>query len=131
MSNPPVPEQFAAVLAKPNPAVMATLRSDGAPVSVATWYDWEDGRVLLNLAGGRVRLKHLRRDPRVTITVLDHDDWDRHVSLQGRVAEFVDDTAFVDIDRLSTRYGWGAYSNHVDPRVSAWVDVERWHAWGF
>ena len=108
MSNPPVPEQYAAVLAKPNPAVMATLRSDGAPVSVATWYDWEDGRILLNLAGGRVRLKHLRRDPRVTITVLDDDDWDRHVSLQGRVAEFVDDTGVSPTSTGSPRATAGA-----------------------
>ena len=131
MPKPPVPEQYAAVLAKPNPAVMATLRSDGAPVTVATWYDWEDGRVLVNLDGGRKRLQHLRRDPRVSITVLEDGNWDHHVSLQGRVVDLHDDPDLVDIDRLAKRYGWGPYSERARPRVSAWIEVDSWYAWGF
>ena len=93
------------LLRRPNPAVMATLAADGRPVSVATWYLLEDdGRVLLNLDGGRARLKHLRRDPRVALTVLG-DDWYTHVSLQGRVVSLVDDDDLRDIDRLSRHYG--------------------------
>lgn len=64
MTKPPVPEHIAKVLERPNHAVMATVRPDGAPVSVATWYLYEDGRVLLNLDGTRKRLDHLRADPR-------------------------------------------------------------------
>ena len=52
-------------LRKPNPAVVATLASDGRPVTVATWCLLEDdGRILVNLAASRVRLGHLLRDPR-------------------------------------------------------------------
>jgi hypothetical protein len=51
------------LLRRPNPAVMATLRPDGAPVTVATWYLWDKGRFLLNLDAARARLVHLRRDP--------------------------------------------------------------------
>src|SRR5690606_14606112 len=75
VSKPPLPAEAVDLLRRANPCVMATLRSDGSPVSTATWYLWEDGRVLLNLDEGRVRLKHLRRDPRVTLTVLAEDDW--------------------------------------------------------
>ncbi|MGH3499208.1 MAG: pyridoxamine 5'-phosphate oxidase family protein, partial [Nocardioidaceae bacterium] len=41
MSKPPLPAEAAELLAKPNPAVIATLRPDGQPVSAATWYLWE------------------------------------------------------------------------------------------
>lgn len=64
MSRPPLPEDAVAVLRKPNPAVLATLRPDGQPVSTATWYLWEDdGRVLINMDEGRRRLDHIRADP--------------------------------------------------------------------
>ena len=130
MSKPPLPPEAQALLRKPNPCVMATLRSDGTPVSTPTWYLWEDGRVLINMDEGRVRLRHLRRDPRVTLTVLDSDNWYTHVTLIGRVAEMRDDEDLADIDRLSRHYGGDAYPNRERGRVSAWVEVERWHGWG-
>ncbi|MEW2451710.1 PPOX class F420-dependent oxidoreductase [Streptomyces parvulus] len=131
MSKPPLPSDAVDLLRRPNPAVMATLRSDGAPVSTATWYLWEDdGRVLVNLDAGRVRLRHLRRDPRVTLTVLAEDDWYTHVTLIGRVTEMRDDEDLAGIDRLSTQYTGKPYPDRERPRVSAWIEVERWHGWG-
>src|SRR5215211_9177632 len=56
----------------------------------ATWYLWEGGRILVNMDEGRARLEYVRRDPRVSLTVLDGDDWYRHVSLRGRVASLDD-----------------------------------------
>ena len=86
MPELPFPDHVRALLAKPNPAVVSTLRTDGQPVSVATWYLLEDDdRVLLNMDHTRVRLRHLRRDPRLTLTVLDEASWYTHVSLIGRV----------------------------------------------
>jgi len=61
----PVPPEVDEFLSRPNPAVVATLRPDGSPHTAATWYDWEDGRVLLNMAETRLRLGFLRRDPRM------------------------------------------------------------------
>ena len=78
----------------------------------------------------RVRLQHLRRDPRVSLTVLDEASWYTHVSLLGRVTEMRDDEGLVDIDRCSTHYGGQPYPDRESPRVSAWVTIERWHGWG-
>ncbi|MFV0132411.1 PPOX class F420-dependent oxidoreductase [Streptomyces sp. HMX87] len=130
MSKPPLPDEAVTLLGRPNPCVMATLRSDGAPVSAATWYLWDDGRVLVNLDESRVRLKHLRRDPRVTLTVLDGDSWYTHLTLIGRVVELRDDEGLADIDRLARHYTGRPYPDRESPRVSAWIEVERWHGWG-
>ena len=130
MSKPPLPSEAVELLRGPNPCVMATLRSDGTPVSTPTWYVWDDGRVLVNLDHSRVRLQHLRRDPRVTLTVLDKDGWYTHVSLIGRVVEMYDDEGLVDIDRIATHYTGNPYPERARARVSAWVEVERWHGWG-
>src|SRR5579875_318218 len=86
MPATPLPQNVLDLLARPNPAVMATIAADGRPVTVATWYLLEpDGTILLGLDAGRARLEHLRRDPRVSLTALAEDDWYTHVSVQGRV----------------------------------------------
>lgn len=130
MPKPPLPEQLDELLAKPNPAVIASVRPDGQPVSVATWYLWENGRILVNMDEGRKRLDYLRHEPRVTVTVLDSAGWYTHVSMQGRVVELRDDPELVDIDRLARHYTGGLYPSRQRNRVSAWIEVDRWHGWG-
>ncbi|MGW1996785.1 PPOX class F420-dependent oxidoreductase [Embleya sp. NPDC001921] len=130
MSKPPLPEQAITMLRQPNPAVVTTLRADGQPVSTATWYLWDEGRVLVNMDEGRKRLEHIRNDPRVSLTVLDTGNWYTHLSLIGRVTEIRDDKDLIDIDRLSRHYGGQDYPQRDRGRVSAWIDIERWHGWG-
>ena len=130
MSKPPLPDDAVAMLEKANPAVIATLRSDGQPVSTATWYLWDQGRVLVNMDEGRRRLEHMRNDPRVTLTVLDEANWYTHVSLIGRVAELRDDEDLSDIDRLAQHYIGKRYPQRDRRRVSAWIEIDRWHGWG-
>jgi PPOX class probable F420-dependent enzyme len=116
-------------LAQPNPAVVATLRPDGSPHTVPTWYDWDGGRALLNMETTRLRLSYMRRDPRVALTALGTQSWYRHVSLIGRVVSIEEDTELVDIDRLARRYTGRPFSRRDARRMSAWVEVERWHGW--
>ena len=131
MPELPFPDHVRDLLARPNPAVVSTLRKDGQPVSVATWYLLgDDDRVLLNMDHTRVRLQHLRRDPRLTLTALDETSWYTHVSLVGTVDKLYDDEGLADIDRLSTHYNGKPYPNRESPRVSAWMRVDRWHGWG-
>ncbi len=130
MATLPFPEQVDALVRRPNPAVVTTLRHDGQPVSVATWYLLDGDRVLVNMDEGRKRLEYLRHDPRVSLTVLADGDWYTHVSMQGQVVEMVDDEGLVDIDRLATHYTGQPYRNRERARVSAWIQVDRWHGWG-
>jgi len=129
--TPPLPPAALELLRRPNPAVIAVVMPDGQPMSVATWYLVEDdGRVLVNMDAERARVAWMRRDGRVSLTVLDGDAWYTHVSVRGRVVEWRDDPELADIDRLSTHYTGRAYPNRDRPRVSALVEVERWHGWG-
>lgn len=130
MPKPPLPDDVRALLAKPNPAVVTTLGAQGQPVSVATWYLLDGDRILVNMDEGRKRLEHLRRDPRVSLTALDESGWYTHVSLQGRVVEMREDTGLADIDRLSQHYTGRPYPTRDRGRVSAWIEVDRWHGWG-
>lgn len=129
MPKPPLPEDAVRFLQQPNPAVMGTVRADGAPVTVATWYLWEEGGILVNLDESRRRLEHLRRDPRVSLTVLDEKSWYRHISVQGAVT-LADDPDLADIDRLARHYTGKPYPVRDRGRVSARITVESYHIWG-
>ncbi|QKV97443.1 PPOX class F420-dependent oxidoreductase [Streptomyces sp. NA02950] len=130
MSNAPLPEAAVALLKKANPAVVTTLRPDGQPVSTATWYLWDDGRILVNMDEGRKRLQHIRDDPRVTLTVLDESSWYTHLSVIGRVVELREDKDLADIDRLARHYIGQDYPQRDRARFSAWIGIDRWHGWG-
>ena len=115
-------------LSKPNPAVIACIRPDGFPMSVATWYDWQDGLILVNMHESRDRLRWMRANPRVSVTVLG-EDWYRHVSMFGSVVRLEDDSKLADIDRLCLRYTGKPFARRTAKRVSAWIEPMGWHGW--
>lgn len=130
MTATPLADDVRELLLKPNPAVMATVRKDGSPVTVPTWYLLVGDRILLNLDKSRVRLQHIQRDPRVALSVMEAGNWTTHVSIQGRVVEIVDDPNLEGIDSLAQHYTGQNYFNREDPRVDAWVEIDRVHVWG-
>jgi PPOX class probable F420-dependent enzyme len=125
----PVPPEVDAFLAQPNPAVVATVSPRGEPHTAATWYDWEDGRVFLNMDESRLRLRYMRQNPAVALTVLGEDSWYAQITLLGRVVSIEDDPELVGIDRLSNRYYDRPFHNRDAKRVSAWMQPERWSSW--
>jgi PPOX class probable F420-dependent enzyme len=125
----PVPADVAEFLAQPNPAVVGTVRPDGSPHTAATWYDWDEGRVLLNMEDSRLRLGYMRANPHVSLTVLAKDDWYSHVTLMGRVVSIEEDVELRDIDRLAMRYYGRRHGTRDRTRFSAWMEPERWYAW--
>ncbi len=130
MSKSPLSDAAKGMLAKANPAVISTVRSDGQPVSAATWYLLRGDQILVNMDEGRKRLEHLRKDPRVSLTVIDESDWYTHVTVIGRVSEMYDDEGLADIDALSRHYTGEPYPTRNRARVSALIDVDRVHGWG-
>jgi PPOX class probable F420-dependent enzyme len=123
-----VPARVVEFLKQPNPAVVACIRPDGFPMTVATWYEWRDGLILLNMNESRSRLVWMRANPKVSVTVLGKD-WYRHVSLWGSIVRIVDDIDLADIDSLSRRYRGKPFANRTAKRVSAWIEPHGWHGW--
>jgi len=129
-SGAALPAEVAEFLRRPNYATISCVRPDGQPVSVPTWYLFEDGKVVVNMDAGRKRLDWLRADPRVSLSAMDPENWITHVSLQGRVVELFDDRDLGDIDRIATHYTGQPYRVRDRARVTAIIDVDRWHGWG-
>jgi PPOX class probable F420-dependent enzyme len=125
----PVPPEVDAFLAEPNPAVVATVSPSGTPHTAATWYDWEEGRVLFNMDESRLRLRYMRTNPAVALTVLADDSWYRQVTLLGRIISIEEDPDLAGIDRLAIRYGGTPFHDRAARRVTAWMQPERWSSW--
>lgn len=123
-----LPQEVEDFLRQPNAAVIATIRPDGFPMTVATWYDWEEGRVLVNMHADRSRLGWMRLNPKVSLTFFDQN-WYRHVSLYGLVESITDDVDLADIDRLARRYTGQPFGSRTQKRVSAWIAPVGWHGW--
>jgi PPOX class probable F420-dependent enzyme len=130
MPKPPLPSELQELLAGPNPAVIATVRPDGRPHSVPTWYEWQDGRVLVNMDRSRSRLAHIQRNPRVALTIMPSGDWYSHVSILGDVVEIRDDPDLADIDRLAERYAGRPHGDRERDSVTAIIEPVVWSAWG-
>lgn len=122
-----------AFLANPYVGTVTTLRSDGSPHNTIVWVDVDGDTVLFNTAEGRAKPRHLRRDPRVALTVVDPQDPFRWLSVSG-TAELTRDGAAEHIDRLSKKYtGRDVYANHDPdhPRLKVTITPERIDATGF
>ncbi len=89
---------------EPNVAVVAALREDGTAHQTVVWIDWDGEHVLLNVNTFRAKLDYLRRDPRVSILVLDRNDPYRWLGLEGTVAEITSEGAYEHIVRQAGVY---------------------------
>ncbi|MEV7318633.1 PPOX class F420-dependent oxidoreductase [Streptomyces sp. NPDC093970] len=75
-----------------NFASVATLGPDGAPQNSVVWIKREGDAVLFSSTDGRQKVRNLRRDPRVSLTVFDLADPYRSAEIRG-TAEILADEA--------------------------------------
>jgi PPOX class probable F420-dependent enzyme len=84
---------------------LATVMEDGSPQASPVWVDCEDNQIVINTAVGRLKERNMRRDPRVALSVVDHDDPYKKLHVRGRVTEMIEgDDAWHHIDALNRRY---------------------------
>jgi PPOX class probable F420-dependent enzyme len=65
---------------------LVTLNADGTPHATPVWVGADpEGNILVNTAVGRKKDRNMRRDPRVAVSVQDHEDPYRWLSVTGTV----------------------------------------------
>jgi PPOX class probable F420-dependent enzyme len=92
------------LLEAPNFVAVATLDEDGTPDVKVVWGDVDDDHVVLNSAEGRKWPRNLRRDPRVTVTVVNHENPYEYAVIRGRLAGDTHEGADENIDKLAKKY---------------------------
>ena len=114
-------------LEQPFVGTLTTLRDDGSPHSTIVWVDTDTDEVLFNTAAGRAKERHLRRDPRVSLLVVDAEDTYRWLAVSGN-AELTTEGADEQIDKLAKKYlGKDEYPwrNPAEQRISVRIHLER------
>src|SRR5262249_36668356 len=99
-----IPENYRDLFQKRVFASLATLMPDGKPQVTPVWIDYDGKHVLVNSAKGRVKDRNMRRDPRVSLALVDPENPYRYLQLQGRVAEITEEGADQHIDRMAKKY---------------------------
>jgi PPOX class probable F420-dependent enzyme len=87
--------ELADFLALPLVAVLATYRQDGSVLLSPVWHQWRDGGFDVVCSPNDIKVRHLRRDPRASILVYEHD-------LPYRGVEIRTTAQLSDIDRADS-----------------------------
>ncbi len=107
-----------------NFGVVATLKSDGSPQTSVVWIDTDGEHVIFNTRNDRAKGRHLRRDPRVSVTIFDAERAYRYFEVEG-VAELEVEGANEHIHELSRKYNDGKDFHTPENRVIVKVTPRR------
>jgi PPOX class probable F420-dependent enzyme len=99
-----IPDTFEDLFTKKAFAHLGTLMPDGSPQVTPVWCDRDGTFIRVNTAKGRVKDRNMRRDGRVSLSIIDPENPYRHLAVQGEVAEITEKDADTHIDRLAKKY---------------------------
>ena len=106
---------------------LATVMPDGSPQNTPVWFDYVDGKIRVNSALGRTKVRNMKLGAKVALSILDPGNPDRYVQLRGTVTNVrQDDVAAAHIDPLAFKYmglDKNPYANPADVRVMFEISV--------
>jgi PPOX class probable F420-dependent enzyme len=106
----------------PNYCTVATIGQQGLPHLSSVWVDRDDDTILMCTFDEAVKLKHLRRDPRGSLIVVNSANPYQFVTVEFRVAGESGEGGPALIDRLSVKYAGCPYRGHELARK--WVVLQ-------
>ena len=133
MAGETIPENFQDLFKKRAFASLSTLMPDGSPQVTPVWIDVEGGRLVVNSAKGRVKDRNMRRDPRVSLAIMDPENPYRFLEVRGRVVEISEQGADAHIDKMAKKYlGQDTYPYRKagEVRVRYLIEPQRVHTMG-
>src|SRR3954452_25049609 len=100
-----LPEEVRALFEGPNYAHVATLLPDGSPSSVAVWAGLEGDNVVFFSQVGSLKARNMERDPRVAVSITNHENPYKTAQLRGTLVEVRDAEAAHELaDALALKY---------------------------
>lgn len=71
-------------------AVLATIRRDGTPQLSPVWFLWTGERFIFSAGRQTAKAPNLRRDPRVTLCIIDDEPGARYLVASGTAIQVAD-----------------------------------------
>lgn len=111
-----IPKSHLDLVERPIFGVFTTISPQGNPENTIVWFSWDGQYILVNTADGRRKLKNVRANPKVALTVLDPDNAFRWLDVRGEVVEIVEDVGYKNINAHARRYtGQDEYYGNAAP----------------
>jgi PPOX class probable F420-dependent enzyme len=123
-----IPEKYRDLVQKRAFASLGTLMPDGSPQVTPVWCDVDGDYVIFNSAKGRQKDRNVRRDPRVSLAIVDPDNPYRYLEIRGRVVEITEQGADAHIDKMAKKYlgvDKYPYRQKVETRVMYKIQPEH------
>ncbi|WP_370969157.1 PPOX class F420-dependent oxidoreductase [Amycolatopsis sp. cg9] len=98
-----LPAAVRALIDGKNFATVATLDADGGPQTSVVWVGLDDGDLVFSATEDRRKVRNLRRDPRLSVSITDAENPYRHTQLRG-TAEITPDPGKALPKALSHKY---------------------------
>jgi PPOX class probable F420-dependent enzyme len=108
--------------------MLGVLSEDGTAQVTPVWITLDGDTPVFNTVIGSRKERHMRRDPRVTLTIVDPEDDFSYVELRGRVVFEEGPAASDTIDALAKKYidqDKYPWAQPTDVRVNCRMVVER------
>ncbi|MGA5192308.1 PPOX class F420-dependent oxidoreductase [Streptomyces exfoliatus] len=109
-----LPDAVRALLDDINPAVLATIQPDGSPQTSVVWVGRDGDDVLISSQEGRRKIKNIRADARVSLTVHDRDDPDVYAEIRGTATVTEDAGRALAVALAESYEGEGAGQEYLD-----------------
>src|SRR5665213_1122039 len=75
-----IPEQYLDLLTQKTAfAHIATVQPDGSPQVTPVWFDYTDGKVRVNVAKSRVKIRNMKEGAPVALSIMDPDNAYRYI----------------------------------------------------
>jgi PPOX class probable F420-dependent enzyme len=107
------------------PTIIGTTRKDGSVEMVPVWFEQKDGSFWINGATTRGWFKHLERDPRITLMLVDPTNMWRWAQVEGQMVTWAEDPNGDHINQLSHRYLKKDYQGPRTGRIKIQIEPLR------
>jgi PPOX class probable F420-dependent enzyme len=112
-------------------AHVATLNKDGSLQVSPVWVERDGDTVIINSEQKRKKVRNLKRDGRVALSIQNPDNDYQYVEIRGKVKEITTEGGFEGIDRLSAKYtGQEKYPGNAPGDVRVVIKIEAEHIAG-
>jgi PPOX class probable F420-dependent enzyme len=124
------------LLEEPIVAVLATRRADDTTMLSPVWFEWRDGGFnVWASASDKGKVRHIERDPRVSIVVANSDWPYKGIEVRGE-ATMGEDGFFDVLGRTARRYfgeevGEGFAASFTKPGVVIRIEPGELRAWDY
>jgi PPOX class probable F420-dependent enzyme len=128
------PDELGDLLELPLVAVLATYRMDGGVLLSPVWHRWHDGGFDVVVGPNDVKLVHLRRDPRASIVVYEHQPPYRGLEARGQ-AQLLSEGGAEALASMAIRYlgpeDGPAYAETAGETVLVRLEPAQLRGWDF